>query len=69
MEFELGLKLTKCLDEFESADLVISKDGAGPLFISRETETMFILTAHLRGYIHFFVDYIVCAYFIFFIEV
>lgn len=50
MEFELGLKLTKCLDEFESADLVISKDGAGPLFISRETETMFILTAHLRGY-------------------
>ncbi|KAL1831194.1 hypothetical protein ACET3Z_000845 [Daucus carota] len=50
MEFELGLKLTKCLDEFESADLVISKNGAGPLFISRETETMFILSAHLRGY-------------------
>lgn len=50
MDFELGLKLTKCLDEFESADLLISKDGAGPLFISRETETMFILTAHLRGY-------------------
>lgn len=46
----MGLKLTKGLDEFESADLVISKDGAGPLFISRETETMFILTAHLRGY-------------------
>ncbi|KAL8110408.1 uncharacterized protein LOC141670370 [Apium graveolens] len=50
MEFELGLKLTKCLDEFESADLVISKDGGSPVFISRETETMFILTANLRGY-------------------
>ncbi|KAL6578374.1 hypothetical protein OROMI_010702 [Orobanche minor] len=38
MELELELKLTR------------AKDGAGPLFLSRETETMFILTAHLKGY-------------------
>ncbi|KAL6504258.1 hypothetical protein OROGR_026181 [Orobanche gracilis] len=38
MELELELKLTR------------AKDGAGPLFFSRETETMFILTAHLKGY-------------------
>ncbi|XP_073124995.1 uncharacterized protein [Henckelia pumila] len=49
MELELGLKLTRVADEF-SSDFQISKDRAGPLFLSRETEAMFILTAHLNGY-------------------
>lgn len=49
MELELGLKLARVADEFNSADFQISKDRSGPLFLSRETDTMFILTAHLRG--------------------
>lgn len=52
MEVELGLKLTKCVDEFTSTDLHIAKDRTGPLFVSNETETMFILTAHLKGCVH-----------------
>ncbi|KAL0432290.1 UNVERIFIED_CONTAM: hypothetical protein Slati_2563300 [Sesamum latifolium] len=49
MELELGLKLTSIADEFTS-DFKIAKDRAGPLFLSRETDAMFILTAHLKGY-------------------
>ncbi|KAK4433773.1 hypothetical protein Salat_0540000 [Sesamum alatum] len=49
MELELGLKLTSIADEFTS-DFKIAKDRAGPLFLSRETEATFILTAHLKGY-------------------
>ncbi|KAL0365972.1 UNVERIFIED_CONTAM: hypothetical protein Sradi_3487300 [Sesamum radiatum] len=49
MELELGLKLTSIADEFTS-DFKITKDRAGPLFLSRETDAMFILTAHLKGY-------------------
>ncbi|CAK9134698.1 unnamed protein product [Ilex paraguariensis] len=50
MELELGLKLTRELNDFAAADLLIAKDRDGPLFLSGETETMFILTAHLKGY-------------------
>ncbi|KAH6780255.1 HSP20-like chaperones superfamily protein [Perilla frutescens var. hirtella] len=49
MELELGLKLTSAADEFTS-DFTIAKDRAGPVFMSRETDTMFFLTAHLKGY-------------------
>ncbi|XP_073033193.1 uncharacterized protein [Primulina eburnea] len=49
MGLELGLKLTGVADEFTS-DFQISKDRAGPLFLSRETEAMFMLTVHLSGY-------------------
>ncbi|CAI9116528.1 OLC1v1017701C1 [Oldenlandia corymbosa var. corymbosa] len=50
MELELELKLTRVADEFSSADFLLAKDRAGPLFISTESDTMFILTAHLKGY-------------------
>ncbi|KAG6419736.1 hypothetical protein SASPL_116248 [Salvia splendens] len=50
MELELGLKLTNAADEFAS-DFLIAKDRAGPVFVSRETDTaFFLLTAHLKGY-------------------
>ncbi|KAL8030783.1 hypothetical protein ABFS82_14G305200 [Erythranthe guttata] len=49
MEMELGLKFTRVADEFTS-DFQLMKDRAGPLFLSRETDSMFILTAHLKGY-------------------
>ncbi|KAK9271279.1 hypothetical protein L1049_026869 [Liquidambar formosana] len=49
MELELSLKLTNVRDGLPFVDLRIAKDRAGPLFLSRETETMFILTAHLKG--------------------
>ncbi|KAK1361310.1 SHSP domain-containing protein [Heracleum sosnowskyi] len=41
MDVELGLKLAKCLDEFVSTT---------PIFISGETDIMFILTSVLKGY-------------------
>ncbi|KAK3043872.1 hypothetical protein RJ639_000571 [Escallonia herrerae] len=50
MELGMELKLTKVLDDVAYADLMIAKDRAGPLFLSTETESMFILTAHLKGY-------------------
>ncbi|KAK2996578.1 hypothetical protein RJ639_042235 [Escallonia herrerae] len=50
MELGMELKLTEVLDDVAYADLMITKDRAGPLFLSTETETMFILTAHLKGY-------------------
>ncbi|KAM7518687.1 hypothetical protein LguiB_017649 [Lonicera macranthoides] len=50
MELELGLKITKAVNDCTSASLNISKDIGGPLFVSRETDTMFILSAHLKGY-------------------
>lgn len=50
MELELGLKITQTQDDISStADFRIAKDGGGIVFLSRETENMFILTAHLRG--------------------
>ncbi|XP_015886428.3 uncharacterized protein LOC107421663 [Ziziphus jujuba] len=51
MELELGLKITKTRHDLTStAKFQLSKDPFGPFFTSRETETMFILTAHLKGY-------------------
>ncbi|KAM3305685.1 hypothetical protein P3S67_012552 [Capsicum chacoense] len=51
MEMEMGLKLTRAADEFSSTEFQFAKDRAGPLFQSTETDTMFILTVHLKGYI------------------
>lgn len=45
---ELELKLARVADEF-STDFQIAKDRSGPLFLSTETASMFILTVHLRG--------------------
>ncbi|GFZ09943.1 hypothetical protein Acr_21g0005420 [Actinidia rufa] len=50
MEADLGTNFSKILDDFTSAELPMDRDRAGPLFTSRETDTMFILTAHLKGY-------------------
>ncbi|KAK6115664.1 hypothetical protein DH2020_007933 [Rehmannia glutinosa] len=46
---ELGIKLRRAADEF-SSDFQIAKDRAAPLFLSRQTDTIFVLTAHLKGY-------------------
>lgn len=51
MEMEMGLKLTRVGDELSSAEFQFAKDKAGHLFQSRETDTTFILTVHLKGYI------------------
>ncbi|KAL3504486.1 hypothetical protein ACH5RR_034327 [Cinchona calisaya] len=50
MALELGHKCTGVADEFSSAEFLFAKDHAGPVFISKETERSFILTAHLKGY-------------------
>ncbi|KAF5735351.1 hypothetical protein HS088_TW15G00853 [Tripterygium wilfordii] len=51
MELELALKITRTRDDITSlSDLRISKDPHGPLFVSRETNTMFVLIAHLKDY-------------------
>lgn len=50
MELELGLKITQTRHDLTStAKFQLSKDPSDPVFTSRETETMFILTAHLKG--------------------
>jgi len=49
MELELGLKITKTKDDIDSiSEYQLMKD-TGPIFQSRETNAMFILTAHLKG--------------------
>ncbi|RZC23938.1 centromere-associated protein E-like [Glycine soja] len=49
MDLELGLKITKTRDDIASiSEYRLAK--AGPIFQSRETSTMFILSAHLKGY-------------------
>ena len=54
MELELGLKITHTRDDITStADLRIIKDPFGPVFLSRETDQMFILIAHLKGPLSF----------------
>ncbi|XP_027149792.1 cilia- and flagella-associated protein 251 [Coffea eugenioides] len=50
MDLELGLTLRRVADEFCSADFQFSKDRTGPVFISTETESLFFLTAHLKGH-------------------
>lgn len=49
MEMEMGLKLTRPADEFSSREFQFAKDRGGPLYQSIETDTMFILTVHLKG--------------------
>ncbi|PON83026.1 Small heat shock protein HSP [Trema orientale] len=52
MELELGLKITQSKDDVTSTtDLRIAKDPSGPVFMSRETDSKFILTAHLKGFV------------------
>jgi len=49
MELELGLKITKTKDDIDSiSEYQLMKD-TGPVFQSRETNAMFILSAHLKG--------------------
>ncbi|KAG4941589.1 hypothetical protein JHK87_045460 [Glycine soja] len=49
MDLKLGLKITKTRDDIASiSEYRLAK--AGPIFQSRETNIMFILTAHLKGY-------------------
>ncbi|XP_047161812.1 uncharacterized protein LOC124831777 [Vigna umbellata] len=49
MDLELGLKITKTRDDVASiSEYRLAK--AGPVFQSRETNTAFILTAHLKGF-------------------
>ncbi|KAF1884717.1 hypothetical protein Lal_00028603 [Lupinus albus] len=51
MELELGLKITKTRDDISSInEYMLSKDRTRPVFQCRETNTMFILIAHLKGY-------------------
>lgn len=48
MDLELGLKITKTRDDVASiSEYRFAK--AEPIFQSRETNTAFILTAHLKG--------------------
>ncbi|MCD7469462.1 hypothetical protein HAX54_008513 [Datura stramonium] len=51
MDLELRSKLARVSDEFISTEfLQFPRDQAGLIFQSTETDTMFILTAHLKGY-------------------
>ncbi|KAK7343738.1 hypothetical protein VNO77_12739 [Canavalia gladiata] len=51
MEVELGLKITRTRDDTTSiSDFQFAKDRTGPVFLSKETDATFILTAHLKGY-------------------
>ncbi|KAJ9545806.1 hypothetical protein OSB04_025513 [Centaurea solstitialis] len=48
MDFKLGLKLKQVPNEL---DVLISKNElVEPLFTTQETDSMFILTSHLKGY-------------------
>ncbi|KAK8298520.1 hypothetical protein V6Z11_D05G259500 [Gossypium hirsutum] len=51
MELELGLKITRTRNDITStSDLRISKHPFGPVFMYTETDQMFILIAHLKGF-------------------
>lgn len=52
MELELGFKLTRPRDDDQTsmANLRITKDPSGPIFVSEETDSKFILTGHLKGF-------------------
>ncbi|XAR49658.1 hypothetical protein NMG60_11032924 [Bertholletia excelsa] len=48
MDLKLGLKISnRVVDDF---DLLIAKSPSAPVFKSQETDTLFILSAHLKGY-------------------
>jgi hypothetical protein len=51
MEVELGLKITRTIDDTTSiSDFQFAKDRAGPVFLSKETDSTFTLTALLKGF-------------------
>ncbi|KAL2503697.1 SHSP domain-containing protein [Abeliophyllum distichum] len=50
MELEWGLKLNRVVDGFSSTEFKFAKDRGGPVFFSTETDSMFILTLHLKGF-------------------
>ncbi|CAF2203978.1 unnamed protein product [Brassica napus] len=52
MELELGLKITRARDNdvSSSTDFKVSRDVFGQLWHSRETDSVFILTLHLKGF-------------------
>ncbi|BFG40781.1 hypothetical protein CerSpe_270550 [Prunus speciosa] len=51
MDLELRLKITHTIDDHvSSANVRIAKDNSDPHFVSKETETTFVLTGHLKGY-------------------
>ncbi|KAL0701977.1 hypothetical protein Bca4012_058099 [Brassica carinata] len=51
MELELGLKITRARDDVSSStDFKVSRDVFGQLWHSRETDSVFILTLHLKGF-------------------
>lgn len=50
MELELGLKITRTKDNVSSStDFRVARDSFGQLSLSRETDSVFILTLHLKG--------------------
>ncbi|KAK2457915.1 centromere-associated protein E [Trifolium repens] len=51
MEVELGLKITRTIDDITYiSDFQFAKDRAGPIFLSKEIDSTFTLTALLKGY-------------------
>ncbi|KAL1189997.1 hypothetical protein V5N11_033306 [Cardamine amara subsp. amara] len=51
MELELGLKITRTRDDVSSStDFRVSRDSIGQLSLSRETDSVFILILHLKGF-------------------
>ncbi|CAL9240917.1 unnamed protein product [Arabidopsis halleri] len=51
MELELGLKITRTREDVSSSvDFRFSKDPFGPLVLSRETDSRFIIIIHLKGF-------------------
>ncbi|CAG7893703.1 unnamed protein product [Brassica rapa] len=51
MELELGMKITRTKDDVSSStDFRVSRDAFGQVSLSRETESVFILTLHLKGF-------------------
>ncbi|CAH8294809.1 unnamed protein product [Eruca vesicaria subsp. sativa] len=51
MELELGLKVTRTTEDVSSSvDFRFSKDPFGPLVLSQETDSRFIIIIHLKGF-------------------
>ncbi|XP_010416602.1 PREDICTED: trichohyalin [Camelina sativa] len=51
MELELGFKVTRTREDVSSSvDFRFSKDPFGPLVLSRETDSRFIIIIHIKGF-------------------
>ncbi|CAN6852928.1 hypothetical protein Bca52824_053170 [Brassica carinata] len=51
MELELGMKITRTKDDVSSSTAFrVSRDAFGQVSLSLETESVFILTLHLKGF-------------------